>query len=466
MAPDRIPPPFREVTSDEGDAFESSTRGSYQTRAPPPKSLLAAAPWRTGAPAVTVEPDGAVRALVRPADLRREFVLLPPYSPARRYQPPAVRRLKKLGSWSRDGAALRLTLEPDVLGNGVRGATLSRVGDVVEFAGEEWVLAEGDEPLMPAPGPLARALAAGTARLDGGRLLVGPGPFDSARDSLERLRRVLSSDWATSVSELVIHAWSSDPAVSWERFVATHHALAASAPIPVQVVDARGSLSAQPAVEPGFSPWGLIATTGEARPLTRTGPDWALELGERLLQWNVTPEGARQRLTDGALDALVPWFTATFAGGDEGVVLLPGPSPFFAGRAGLPDDVPLSPSAVRVLVDQLVESGDVAGPLLASLTAQPDEHASHEPLERLLAPWVIRSGLGGRGIDLARSEHVCGFFTSIEFEAWPDFHLDVPALLRHPLLVRLRRIRFSSRLPEATLNRVRACHPVLQIVEP
>lgn len=468
MAPHRIPPPFREVRSDEAGERESSTAGSYQTAQRAPETLLVPAPWRTGAPAVEVDEDGVVRALVRPTDTRREFVLLPPYSPARRYQPDPVRRLKKLGTWSR---RTQLLLEPDVLGNGVRGATLRARGDVVEFAGDEWVLSTGGLAATPPLGPLARAASAGGMRLetagDGLRLVLGPGPYDSAPDSLERLRRVLASEWATRIGELVLHAWAADPSVDWKPFLAAHHHLVSTARFRLQLVDGRQSAlsTAETAEELSASPSALVCTTGELRPLAREGADWCLRLGTRVFQWNVRPEGACLRLTDGSLDALVPWFSPTFARGDEGLVLIPGPSPFLAGQRNLPDDAPLTTAAVRVFADQLVEVGDVAGPLLAVVASHGGE-TSRTALEQLLSPWVLRSGLGGRGINLARSEHHAGFFTTIDFDTWPNFHLDAPTLLRHPLLRRLRQVRFSSPLPRETQALLARHHPTVSIIAP
>lgn len=134
-------------------------------------------------------------------------------------------------------------------------------------------------------------------------------------------------------------------------------------------------------------------------------------------------------------------------------ILLPGPSAFLSGQRGL-GALPLTPAAVAVLADQLIEAEDVAGPLLVG--ASLSEPAA---IATLWQPYV-RGPAGAETLCLEGS-NVCGFFEEAAIVSWVQFENDLPVLATHPMAQRLRALRvrdepsFFTPAPER-LARVRA----------
>jgi hypothetical protein len=430
------------------------TGGSYQSEPSAPKTFprLVGAAWAGAQPEIAVDERGQASALCRVTNgLRREWILFPPYSPVHRFDPLAERRRTKvLGQFSKPDGAWEFQVAPGVLGNGQPDATLRNRGDVIETEGHEWVLDEGEPPELNL-GPLWNEFRRGALRLD-----AGPRPYRATLqvtqfgklDSLEGLRRIIDSDFATQLASLELHIGTARHDVDWPAFVAQHRHLASRAPFRVTLVEAPRPHGVE--LSHDVVPWVLMASALRQQPLVRDGGDWVLRFDGGCLRWHSSEAGVRQRLVDGTLDALVPWFHPTFAHGHEGMLFMPGRSDFLAGQHPFQGPA-LDEASVRVFVDDLLARGDLAGELLARVAAG-DEARLHDAL----APWSSRSFDGERGISIPRSAHVHGFFRRVSCEVWPDFERDLALLLSHPLLARLENLELDVNVGGMTASIVSA----------
>jgi hypothetical protein len=186
-------------------------------------------------------------------------------------------------------------------------------------------------------------------------------------------------------------------------------------------------------------PWVLLpAEQWHHAPLRADGDLWSFSRGGKTSYWKPETDGLRVMHADESEGELVPWFCPCRVFDTAGVVFLPGASPFLSGQNRLPEGV-LSPTLVQTFAAELKRGEDIVADGLACLVSGGVEAKRWWP--RLLAPY------GGVGAPPAASfltpragKHIGGFFEMLSVTAWVNFERDLPVVLSHPLMVRLRRL--------------------------
>ena len=268
-------------------------------------------------------------------------------------------------------------------------------------------------------------------------------------DSLTWLRRIMRSPVERRLASLELHLHTNDETVDWESFVSEHRATARLAAFEVRLKGAR-----PPGIgpTPRLTPHALLPSENwRVVPLQFLDGLWTLRRGAHLLRWEERDAALYERLPSGALlSEPARWHRRPSRGPEclvvlpDDFVLLPGPSTFLSSQRLLPDG-PLTPTLVSVFADVLAAEGDAAAALL--LASANGDAAS---IEALWQPYVATAGPTPRPV--FEGEHCCGFFEAVTVRVWSGFARDVPILLQHPMLQRLRLLQLVGPIDLAAFD--------------
>jgi hypothetical protein len=371
---------------------------------------------------------------------------------------------------SLDAAIARLEARPDgvllspvassdtIFVDGERAPALVKGGAVVDFKPAlgpvaSWFLeVERDHPLtFDELGPLWPAWRCGafSYTVDGRGRWTGTlrgGDHSLGLDSLDWLRRVLSSQLAARFDTLSVEPSRVDDRTPWSDFVAAHHALAGLTPFTLRVVEPSRPPPPLRMERPAVTPHAQFLDAGwRLVPLQWEHGLWVLRAGGDVWRWR--PEGDHLVAVGSGLESVTPFFSTNWnthrdwAHSLSNFRLLPGPSAFLSNRRRLPEG-PLTPTLVSVFADQLEAEGDCAAPLLLAVAEGGAESA--QALASLHHPYALDRELRPRPV--FRGEQCCGFVTRATVAMWFRFHRDLPVLLAHPMLQRLERLDLVGRL--------------------
>lgn len=291
-------------------------------------------------------------------------------------------------------------------------------------------------------------------------------------DSLELLRRVLTSPTAHRIAKLRLHAASSDETIDWLAFIEKHRDLARSAPFGFELVD-RSPAEATQLTETALQPHASFPGEGwRIEPLERRDGFWCLKRNGVLLRWEEHERTLRERLPNGTrLSTPVVWHQRVQRGPEvlerlpDDFLLLPSGSDFLSRRRLLPPG-PLSRPVLEVFADELEQAADAAAPLLQA--ALRGEKAG---LHGLWQPFALTAGPMIRAV--FEGEHLAGFFEAVTIRPWYGFDADFDALVSHPMLQRLRHLdlRPPQEVPgqpalpsDSVLAAIRRAPPQLEVL--
>ncbi len=271
-------------------------------------------------------------------------------------------------------------------------------------------------------------------------------------DSLSSLERIMRSPLEARLSRLTLTVWHPDATIDWAPYVEAHRRLARFATFELHLVEAPPVLPSHHA-PPTVRPHAVFPLEGwKVVPLTFEAGHWVLRKNSQLLRFLATAAGLNELDSRGQPREPVAWFKPVPLSRERwpqtlnGFMLVPGPSEFMNGTLRLPAG-PLSPASIAVFADTLVEHGDAAGPLLAAAAT-----GSHEAVDLLHEPYLRTCGASRRLV--FEGTHCCGFFEEVSIVPWLDFHLDLDAILRHPMLQRLRVLRLKRHRPDEATDAI------------